>query len=282
MRNNKLIESDIEFYKKPSQIDYLFLGHSKPFAAIDVSQFKNGVQFCAGGESNIQTYYKLKHLLENSDKQLKYIVLPYGFASFNSNKTQLSTNSFYWKKYVDYIDVGRNSDKFWNYVSVDVKSRVCPYYEYPFLRLSLYYGELNIVNSKEDYSSLTKLEKQSLSNRIITTQMENRDLYSDVSFIYLQKTIDLATKYDKKIIYVKYPVSQSYYVVKNDMTEENSIPVQKFVDQVNIPNENIQVLDLESVYFDTDELFKDPQHLKPQGREKFTSLLLDKISSLQL
>ena len=58
---------DRAFYADVDDVKYLFLGHSRVRAGIELDSIQGSQGFCAGGESSVQTYYKLKYILESSD-----------------------------------------------------------------------------------------------------------------------------------------------------------------------------------------------------------------------
>lgn len=274
---HKLIKADEEFYHCPDTIDYLIMGHSRPYAAINTEAIPGCVQFCSGGETNIQTYYKLKQLLETSNKSINTIILPSGFPTYCLSKPELNINSFYWKRYVDYLELGNLADKKTIYTGIYLKAHLFPYYEYPYIRLMLFFDELNMVIPKYAYQKASPLQKERIAISLVNSQYKNKELYSPVSFLYLKKTLELIAKHNKKIVFVKYPITLEYRNAMQDLANNTFINTHLPDSIIRQFDQQIQVFDFSDIFDNHPEYFKDPQHLNKKGKEEFTRIIREKI-----
>ena len=280
VRNHKLYKQDRVFHSSEDQIDLLVMGHSRPFRAIDETQFDNIVNFCSGGESNVHTYYKLKYVLEQSGKNVETVILPAGFGSFNLDDPSLISNSFYWKKYVDYLELSEVSNDFSTYTSIWLKSKVIPWYEYPYLKLSLETGDFDLKISKEKYQNGSAEEKYKMARMILDRAVANSQFYDSVSSIYLNKTIELCKNSDCKLVFVKYPVTSSYKKAMNEIVDEKELSELAIRIEEIIDKEGITLLDHQDMWLENDDHFLDPQHLNEDGKKAFSKLLKSEIARL--
>lgn len=280
MRNHKLYQQDRVFHLAEDDIDLLVMGHSRPFRAIDESQFDNVVNFCSGGESNVHTYYKLKYVLEQSGKSIETVLLPAGFGSFNLDDPALISNSFYWKKYVDYLELGEISNEYSTYSSIWLKSKVIPWYEYPYLRLSLETGDFDLKMSKENYRNGSEIEKYQMARVILDRAVTNSQFYDTVSTIYLRKTIQLCKDNNCRLIFIKYPVSSSYHKAMKEIVLENKLTKHLTEVEQIIHQSGITILDYQNKWLQKEDYFVDPQHLSDSGKTAFSKLLKDELDQL--
>ena len=112
LKEDALFAQDAAFAAAPDTINFLFMGHSRPLAAVDANALPRSFNYASDGEYNIQTYYKLKYILEKTDKVIGTIVMPAGHGSFQSMKDAYTYRSYYWSKYVDYLEVGNIKDDY--------------------------------------------------------------------------------------------------------------------------------------------------------------------------
>ena len=271
--NHKLIKQDRRFHAAGNDIDVLVMGHSRPGAAINDAIMESWANFCSGGESNIHTYYKLKYILESSGKNVKKVILPAGYGTFALPDVDVNSNSFYWKRYVDYLELGREVGDFESYLSVWIKSRIVPWYEYPYLRMQFAFGDFDLSINKEAYDSGSDTYRLAVASRIVDQQSASKALYHPVSINYIRKTIDLCEAHNVELIYVKFPVSSYYTNATNFVIDQFEMQEHlEAVDSIITNSGNVKLLDLrEWPLFNSDSNFSDPQHIDKNRRDIFTT-----------
>lgn len=275
--NHKLLKQDRKFHNAPDDIDILVMGHSRPGVALNDRLLPNAVNFCSGGESNIHTYYKLKYVLEESGKKVKTVVLPAGFGSFNLPDVEVNANSFYWKRYVDYLKLGEETGEFSTYLSVWLKAHLVPWYEYPYLRLQVALGDFDLSIDKEAYAASSDAEKLEIARGIINQQMSSRNQYDSVSISYVKRTLELCKEHNVMVVYVNFPVSSYYETAAKEVIDEHGFS-DKFVQiaEMIARSENGVLFDFTTSDLEMgDDLFSDPQHMTKEGQQKFTTYFLE-------
>ena len=281
IHNHKLLTQDRGYHQSGDSIELLIMGHSRPFKAIDPSLLPNAVNFCSGGESNIHTYYKLKYALERSGKEIKIVLLPAGFPSFNVPDPQVNSNSFYWKQYVDYFELAQLTGEHDKYVSVWLKSHTIPWYEYGYLKLSSSTGDFDLRVDKEDFLNGSKEEKLNMANLVIERTMGTRSFYDEVSLEYLKKTIKLCQQHKCQLVFIKYPVSSSYREATQAMKKEYKLLKGELkADSIIQSYSDVHFWNYSNYWSEDDSFFADPQHVNIQGQKTFTNLVKRRLKEL--
>jgi hypothetical protein len=280
-KNMRLVQCDDAFHAIDQPLDFLFLGHSRGLASIDTANHPELFNFCSGGESNIYTYYKLKSILEEGKVTAKVIVMPCGFGSFNMRSISATTNSFYWIKYVDYLELGKHQNRWSEYLTLSLKARLFPYFQRPALALDKTMGS---YTGQGDYKK--KLADIPTENRF-TVALQNleansvaRSLYDSISLLYLKKTIALCNEKNQPIVFVKYPVTSYYQEAAVEFAKKNDFTPYQIDAVIKASWDKIFVLDYEALYRDQPDMFRDLNHLNKEGAEAFTPHLLIELNTI--
>lgn len=279
-RNHKMVRQDRVFHKAPKKIDYLIMGHSRPFRAIDITSLPHAVNFCSGGESNINTYYKLRNVLEKSNKEVHTVILPAGFASFSQNKPEGTGNAFYWKRYVDYFEVGRETDDRLSYFSIWLKAKVVPWYEYPYIRMSMLTGDATSPIDVKGYANGSEEERLQQALKLANLNNDTKAIFDEASMTYLKKTIALCKKHNCRLIYVKYPISKYYQEATQLLPNAEKLNKRSQEFDATIRESGITMFDFTHLFDDQQDYFKDPHHLGKQAQQIFTQHLKQSLDSL--
>lgn len=269
----KLVQRDEAFFRTDGDLDYLFLGHSRPLSAVDPTGYPKIFNFASGGESNIYTYYKLKYILEESSVKAKTVVLPCGFGTYNMRDIEHTTNSFYWSQYVDYLEIGKMKDEWFDYLGVVIKAKLFPYFQHPARALDRTYmnvtGELN---HRMKLADIPEEQREQVAYESILANHDNRALYDSISLVYLEKTIALCEEHSQDVVFVRYPVTEYY-----------GAAAERFVDEFELTGtESVSAdLDFSNLYYDRPEFFRDVNHLNSDGAAAFTGVLMEGLSGLR-
>lgn len=285
--NHKLVTQDAAFHAAPDTLDLLIMGHSRSYAAIDIDILNaEGIataNFSSGGESNIHSYYKLKYVLKESGKNVKTVIMPSGFTSFSLPDPDMNSNSFYWKRYVDYIALGKESNDFKRHLSVWIKAHMVPWYEYPYLRSSVALGDFNLTVNNKGFAAVNDSARTEMARGAIEGYMAVRQSYHEVSLLYLQRTIDLCKQYQVQLIYTDFPTSSYYQTVAREIIEENRITGDQSVyfgmvkaDSI-INTSNVVYWEDALLYSDNNAYFADSQHMNEVGRAAYTQLVKSRL-----
>jgi hypothetical protein len=268
MKENILFKLDANFQKKNKMdVDSIVLGDSHSLLAIREPFFKGRlINWSSHGESYMMNYYKLKYYLSN--KQLKILILPFDLHSFSSFRARTIGNDYFWIRYVDYMEVGITSGKFFYYMSKYLKAKLFPYvgesnmlYEWfvrKVLRLkpALLRQELSATKEK-------KKKRKSFLERRIALHFKDKDYFYKIPVEYFKKILALCKTKDVTVLLVKLPVTGKYY-----RSASGLVPVSQWESNVQaiLKNyNNVHVLDYRDLFFCQQKYMLDTDHVNKKG-----------------
>lgn len=272
VNSNSIIQRDDRlFFESIEQTEYvpwLVIGDSHA-NAVKAESAHHVYRFNSPGESFIQSYYKLKYLVDR-DFVIKNLVLPLDLHSLSSFRTDRIINDIYWVKYVDYIELA-DKKKNRSYI---VKYLIANFFSYQgkgneiFEYLQKRYGLFRPADRRE---SLAVTER-------INYHFENcRSVDEDILF-YFKEILQLCEKSKIKVVFLKYPVSKDYYEGARVFVD----PAQYYshIDSVitDFKSLNFEIWDYHNLYFDSLQYFMDADHLNNKGSQEFTKLFASRIS----
>jgi hypothetical protein len=279
---------DRDFREWAQDIDILVLGDSEPRTSVHPDILENSYIYAFPGESYVQTYYKLKYFLEKEELDFKLIILQIDLQSFSSFKTDRIGDHGFWKRYIDYIELGRMKGDLLTYLSYRLEGE--------FAYLGGIDATLEYINS---YPLKLKTERGFLAwKSAITEHNENeirqlakkRAIYHFAGCDYLDKDLlayflrilDLCHKHNIPVVLVRYPITQWYYAEAAAL-----IPVDHLYEEVYASLDDhgygeIPIFDYHDRYWDHPEFFVDPNHMNAIGARQFTIVLKDDLAGLNL
>src|ERR1039457_4284301 len=96
---------DEQFEAHPDSLKYLMLGNSHN--RINPAILGNGFCYIMPKEVYTETYYKLKYILEKTNKRPENIVLSIDPVNFSPRAGSELSFDGYWRKYLDYDELAR-------------------------------------------------------------------------------------------------------------------------------------------------------------------------------
>lgn len=268
-----LERTEKQLFALKNEIQILFLGDSHVLLGADPAHIKNSFNYASGGENYIQTYYKLKNLVDQGFVP-PIIVLPVDLHSFSSFRTDRFDNEWYWRKIINFYKLAYKEKK-----------------------LSLLNNEINGIFSfkgkglqlikQTDKSKLSEIQRGYTPSDDVFSKLKNRrqiasdrvashlkecEIIDPVLLEYFYKILDLAEKNNINLIFIKYPLTEEYYqealkFIPDTQNYYNSVLYK-------IHNyKNILLLDYQLLYGKKPELFKDSDHLNSAGAVEFSRLL---------
>lgn len=278
INNHRLMKLDENFEAQNETIEFLFLGHSRPAKAINQEIISNSFNYTTSGEDIVKTYYKLKSILDKSTKKYNVIILPLGFPTLSVTYLESEKNSFYWSKYVDYIELGDYTNRKIDYFSYAIKTTLFPYFEYPYIKSKLITGDLNLREDQALFNVSTREVKEILAKKALLMQDKLAETNSPTAVLYLKKILDLGKSKNATLLFVKYPVSRFYKKEAQKYMDNKGVEIYQ-ADSI-VASYGYKVLDLENIYSDSLHYFKDAHHLNKKGSKEFSlkmSVELDKL-----
>ena len=274
---------DKQFSEYNDTLKWLAMGNSHN--CVNTHIMGQTFNYSAPGETYIQTYYKLKYILEETGKTPENLILFIDISSFGPNIANRMEYNSYWIKYVDYFELSRIKKnravlskwvegKFFSYAGNYKDIELSLVYLIKIRHLKLYRGYRPHRNYKNFANEKDKIKKAKFKANLYLS----RDAYyDDLMKVYFEMILDLCQKHDVKVILIRIPVTKEYYEEVSGL-----VPVDllyKEVEESYAPFPNVSmVLDWHDLYFDHPEYFFDPDHLNPEGSDLFTTKLRETLS----
>lgn len=271
---------DVNNFKKNISTKTLFVGDSHTARGINISKVDSAYSLAYFGENNMMNYYKLKYCIEHKLNKPQYVILPCDIVTFSTGFNCLRTNKFFYYSLIPFSEIKNLSDDQISTYYDYAKIKVIPYIEWQYV--------FNRMNENRNKKSNDRFSDKSINDRIFQAkkfiQEENlmngskENLYNDRALDYLKKTINLCKSNNIKLVFVKFPLTQSLFneiKFHVDSTYILNRPSEKIINQQGIP-----ILDFENLFINNNELFFDCHHLNLNGRREFTEIFKQKLDSL--
>lgn len=281
--NEKL---DTQFTEYDDTLKYLAIGNSHN--CVNTYILENSFNYGSPSESFIQSYYKLKHIFEETDKKPEYVILQSDISSFGPKSADRYEYNSYWIKYVDFIELAKIKKErsvltkwiegnFFSYAGNYKDVQLSIVYRTKMKNLEMYHG----YRPHRDYRNFANAANKQRAAWNKAQRVLSEDIYFDrTTKVYFEKIMQLCQAHDIKIVMVRYPMTKEY------STEERKIvPAEKLFREI----EEIATLysvyqgtfDYHDLYFDHPEYFFDPDHLNVKGSNLLTERLDDDLKSLE-
>lgn len=281
--NNKKNELTIQFNhysNSTTNIKILFLGDSHVARGIDVSQIDSAYSLAYFGENNMMNFYKLQYCLDNHLPKPRYVILPCDIMTFTEGYHQYRTNKLFYYSVIPLREVKHlNKRKLFAYYDY-FKIKLFPYSDWQYAL-----NRMNANRQKKStlkFSDRTKKEQEKDAAHFIQDELlmggNKAGFYSENALSYLNKIIKLCRENQIKLVFVKYPLTQTifneikFHVDSNYITDR---PAEKIIQKNAIP-----ILNFENLFVKNPELFFDSHHLNSDGKNKFTVTLKCHLDSL--
>lgn len=273
-----ILRQDELFEKNKNNIEILFMGDSHGNCSVNPEYIENSFNFSTVGENYEQTYYKFRNII-NEVPKLSTIVIPIDLHSFYNYRKNPYSDVWYWKKYLSFQELNIQTGK--NYLNLLTNAYL------PFIgngidmKRILFWEEKIISPLYKGHSFLDyKIEKELLQEESevrVKTQFISKELDQDLinSFLYI---IDIAIQNNKKIILIKYPVTESYL----HEAEKKGANMDFFSAIKNkIPSyDKLYILDFQKSIEDLN-FFADSDHLNKSGAEYFSKILNIELKKIE-
>ena len=269
-----------DFEKQKSEIKILFSGQSDIQYDIIPDEFGyRAYNFAGGGESFLETYYKLKYYINNMPK-LKIVVLPLAlpsFSSFRANAIQWEYFAYGYIKYNDIIELYKLKglmvirDKLLSFCPIidrmtminflhNVKNLVK---RQPIDKAEMYNGYLKNVGSYvSEEGAIIRLQRQ----------FDGHNILDDDFLLYFEKILKLCKDNNVKVFILSLPVS-GYYLEHSKKYINKDLLYRKVIDNPIYSKYIYKYLDLLDIYAKDDDLFLNQDHLNDKGALKISRLI---------
>jgi hypothetical protein len=268
-----------------SEIGTLVMGDSHA-QGIHYALTDDTLHIASPGESVIQTYYRLRHILEQHPPRLTRIVLSVGVHSLLETK-RIMWNVAYWARVVDFAELARESPHPWPVIARGVTGTLGFVGEgiamWTALRSSLRRWQKGETPrtweqqlarwdgpaSTPPLSERSEEEVEMLTHRTVRAHVAFGAGFDPGVAHYFERILSLAREAGLQVLVVDMPVTHAYLARMRELTD---VPAtDRFIAQA-VARQGADYLDLRQA-FDDPALFTDPEHLSPEGRAVATQLV---------
>lgn len=274
-----------QFDKKRDKTSILIAGDSHPRSDVYPPIIPNSFNVATGGENIICTYYRLRRYIKDG-MNIELVILPIDLHSFSSFRTDRLIDTYWWRNYINYFELGRIKGKlfeyFWIRVGGDfayiggIKNTINQ------IKIKLGIKEIIPIHDghlagNEDFS---KIDDPVYTAKLrVNSHLKGEEIFDRYMVMYFFRTLDLLQQDDVKVVLVRYPISNAYYRMA-----EKVMDIDKYNQQVERMIEAngyyIPILDYQDSKFLPKSMFNDADHLNVNGAKYFTRMLKNDLMKL--
>jgi hypothetical protein len=276
---------DKQFAEYEGTMTYLAMGNSHN--CVNTHILENSFNYGSPSESIIQSYYKLKYILEKSGKKPEYLLLQGDISSFGPKIASRYEYNFYWKKYIDYVELARikkdrdilvkyMEGKFFSYAGNYKDIQLSIVYRIKMRGIEMFRG----FRPHRDYRNFAdEPDRQKAAWKKATLFLSGDEYFDPTIRVYFEKILQLCQEHEVKVFLLRIPMSKEFYE-----EELKIVPADKLYEEVEAIAYRypvfIRTLDYHGLYFDHPEYFFDPDHLNVKGSDLFTTRLAEDLQGM--
>lgn len=261
---------DKQFAAYNDSLQYLMLGNSHN--RVNPEIMGNGFCYIMPKEVYAQTYYKLKYILEETDKRPENIFLSIDPVNFSPKAGSELPFEGYWKKYLDYSELAREYDDpgyFWYWFTGNYFSYVGNY-RYAYMSVQFFNADLGTIKNgyipARDYKNFAKEpNREILAYGIAKAYLSS---YSKTSQLgdtkYYLKILDLCRQYHIRLLLLRMPLSDEYLRYAGKMIDIEKLD-REIIDLTRKHCNNFEVFDYRNEFRGKSEYFFNADHINPEG-----------------
>ncbi len=276
-----------QFEESNDRICILVVGDSHAKFDVNPEYFTGLFNFAFNGENYIQTYFKIRHYLDEGKLNSDLVIIPIDLHSFSSFRTNSIGDTAFWKRYMDFFELGIQKGDLYHYLRLWLQG------EFSYLGGMDEVIKKIVIEDDADFSEIVQgffvleREYEKSTDEFIITSAQNSTSYHfkgqtllDKDLItYFLKLIDLLESHGISILYVWYLITHEYY-----SEASKYVPADDFFNQVVelIPGDSGSkpILDYHDLYWGQNHLFYNAGHLNSTGADLFSQRLHTDIANL--
>lgn len=266
------------------RIEYLVLGDSHAFHAVNPDFIPGTYNYASGAENYIKSFYKLRKVLEEDNVSVGAVLLeldPHTFSTRLTDEANLFNELELYSQFVSLDEVQQVRDDLWIRLWFEAHM---PFIgngkEFGILIKKPEFNEISAAGWLKNKENFSLAEKNASALFNYRSLYENQERISNSSFSYFIKTIELAKKHDVPVVFVSYPHTLEYdqIITEKNITKEDYY-ARIFTD-VNKTLDNYTFLNYYALFPEKDYLFGDPEHVNYIGSEIFSKQLYSDLQTL--
>ena len=261
---------DEQFAARSDTLKYLMLGNSHN--RINPAILGNGFCYIMPKEIYTQTYYKLKYILEKTNKRPENILLSIDPVNFSPRAESELSFDGYWRKYLNYYELARelnDSRYLMNWFAGNFFSYVGNY-RYAFMSVQFFNADLHMIKNgyipARDYRNFAKEpDRESLGFEIATAYLASYSYKSTLGETkYYLKILDLCRQYKIHLILLRMPLTDEYLKYARKIVDLNHLDRQIIALTSNHCND-FRVFDFRNEFHGKPDFFFNADHINPAG-----------------
>ncbi len=266
-------------------LDYAFFGDSHVRDGLNPEFIDNSFNFGNGEENYIETYYKIKKIIDGGIKINNFVLQldPHTFSDkFRTNK-ELSIEKGHYNKAIPLIDAKKikpdNMAQFLkvNYPMIGHGRELIAYSLNPQDSNRI---ESGWTNNTEKFNLKDKTDVASKRYNYFFSKTPN--LLDNTTIKYFLKIFDIAKHENIGIIFIKYPVTKEYNIefIKHNISIEDYY--SNLFKEINKTFTKYVILDYYDDFFENPEYFGDSDHLNSLGSRVLSKKVWKEIQNKNL
>jgi hypothetical protein len=207
---------DEQFESCPDTIKYLMLGNSHNRVSPEI--LGNGFCYITPKEVYKQTYYKLRHILEKTNKRPEYILLSIDPVNFSPKAENDLSFDGYWRKYLDYSELAsehRDPAYLLNWITGRYFSYVGNY-KYVYMSVLFFRTDLHKIKRgyfpARNYKNFAKEpNREALGYEVASAYLSSYAGNSKLGDTkYYLKILDLCRQHKIHLVLLRMPLTDEY------------------------------------------------------------------------
>ncbi len=261
---------DIQFEAYKGHLKYLMMGNSHD--RVDPAILGNGFCYIMPKETYVQTYYKLKYILEKTDKRPENIFLSIDPVNFSPRAEHELSFDGYWRKYLDYFEMAREYHDP-GYLNNWFKGNFFSYagnYRYVLMSMQFFNTDVNLIKNgyirARNYRNFAKEpNRDALGFEIATVYLSSYSKSSNIGEPkYYYKLLALCQQYKIHLILLWMPMTDEYLKYARKFVDLDKVD-HEILDVTQHHNNDYQVFDFRNEFQGKPEYFFNADHINPAG-----------------
>lgn len=277
---------DQQFAVYDDTLKYLTMGNSHN--CINTHILPNSFNYGSPSENYIQSYYKLKYILEKPGKKPQYLILQSDLSSYGSKISERYEYNSYWIKYIDYVELARvKHDRsllfkwlegmFFTYAGNYKDIQLSIVYRIKMKNIEMYHG----FRPHRDFKNFADESNRQKTAWNKAQLILSKNSYFDSSIkYYFDKILNLCQDHNVQVVLVRYPQTQEF-----NYEERKIVPAAKLIKEIDSIATRYSVyrgtLDYHELFINNPDYFFDPDHLNIKGSDLLTKRLVKDLKALE-
>lgn len=278
-----IFQTENEYQQSKGQKPVLIIGDSHSEEGIDTNILNNAINFSSSAESYLQNFYKLQASIQEAKGTIRVVILPYDIHSFNSKQTDRPiTNRYYWKRYIDFSEVGIKTHKLSEYLQERFLAEFA-YLEGDKAAFDILLSKINRTKEHHGYGikKINPLFHNPNRNvvSIASRHFEGGKALDEVQIEYFLRILRLCEQNNISVVLIKFPVTEDYY-------EEASryVDTEAYYGQLDNTIEEggykVFILNYQKLFFGKHLYFINSDHLNSFGAQAISEIIKADVSSI--